>query len=270
MNKKSRGSIYLGLVITFLVLVVGSVFLVRLAFLKQSEGNYFYENEETRQEKQEEVKKEKGGKDVVVVGEACGKKYPIHENITSSVFWVGEASGAENDFIPNDVSAWDNAWQEHFGGVDDPEKRNGYSPSGFVPKENPFYIALPYNEFDANGKRKNEAERVIYWSCEKENWEGNESMLKNRWVKIWNRHGVAYAQWEDAGPFVYDDYGYVFGHSRPRNKKNEGAGIDVSPAVRDYLKLAGLDKVSWQFVSEEEIPNGPWKEIVTTSGLHWK
>ncbi|HMC73704.1 MAG TPA: hypothetical protein VKG87_05335, partial [Terriglobales bacterium] len=45
---------------------------------------------------------------------------------------------ADNDFIPNDVSYWDNQWQLSFGGVDDPEHRNGYWPAEFKPNENPF------------------------------------------------------------------------------------------------------------------------------------
>ena len=37
------------------------------------------------------------------------------------------------------------------------------------------------------------------------------------------------------------------------------AGIDVSPAVRDYLKLKGGAKVSWKFVSDASVRRGPWK-----------
>ena len=41
------------------------------------------------------------------------------------------------------MSAWDQNWQENFGGYDDPDRRNGYLPAGFMPTLNPFYIALP-------------------------------------------------------------------------------------------------------------------------------
>jgi hypothetical protein len=61
----------------------------------------------------------------------------------TTLFWVGEPSNADNDFIPNDVSYWDQDWQASYGGVDDPERRNGFWPAGFDPKENPFYVALP-------------------------------------------------------------------------------------------------------------------------------
>ena len=67
----------------------------------------------------------------------------------TTVFWVGEPSDADNAFIPNDVSYWDKEWQLSFGGVDDPEHRNGHWPAGFRPKENPFYVALPFGEFES-------------------------------------------------------------------------------------------------------------------------
>ena len=59
--------------------------------------------------------------------------------------------------------------------------------------------------------------------------------MKNRWVKISreNRGSVrtCYGQVEDAGPYVYDDARYVFGHADQRPAHS--AGIDVSPALRD-------------------------------------
>jgi hypothetical protein len=62
-----------------------------------------------------------------------------------------------------------------------------------------------------------------------------------------------------------DDIHYVFGTARPQNPINNNAGLDVSPAVRDYLQLNGIDTVHWQFVPFEEVPEGPWKAIITTS-----
>ena len=72
----------------------------------------------------------------------------------TTLFWVGERSNAENNFIPSHESYRDQDWQASYGGVDDPEHRNGYWPAGFRPKENPFYVALPYGEFtDADGPK---------------------------------------------------------------------------------------------------------------------
>jgi hypothetical protein len=39
---------------------------------------------------------------------------------------------------------------------------------------------------------------------------------------------------------------------------NQGAGLDVSPAVRDYLGLKGKDVCDWKFVEARDVPNGPW------------
>jgi len=193
----------------------------------------------------------------------AGGNFPEHKNVIVSVFWVGEQADNANDFISNRASAWDINWMEHFGGVDDPENRNGFLPADFTPKENPFYFALPYNDFDSDGNRKPDAFDTVYWATDK-NWGIRESMCKNQWLKI-NKDGLAaYAQWEDVGPFGENDGGYVFGPDDPSNTKKSEAGLDVSPAVRDYLGLSGIDKVSRQFVRESDVPDGPWKSIVTT------
>jgi hypothetical protein len=72
---------------------------------------------------------------------------------------------------------------------------------------------------------------------------------------------VAYAQWEDAGPFRTDHWQYVFGNERPKPNLNKGAGLDVSPAVRDYLGLSETDVTDWQFVDFKDVPRGPWSKL---------
>jgi len=202
--------------------------------------------------------------------------YSLHTNITATVFWAGEPKGggsSEN----NALSAWDDAWQKHFGCFDDPFNRNGYHPKGCTPKENPFYFDLPYDDFDWEGSdgRRSGANQVIPWAKSKK-WQEDESMLKNRWIKIIKGNEVCYGQWEDAGPYVYNDARYVFGKNdeRPKSKEANNAGMDVSPALRDCLKFKGLNndanKVSWQFVEAKDVPSGPWKNIITTSGTYWK
>ncbi len=195
--------------------------------------------------------------------------YPLHENITATVFWIGEPETSENDYITNVVSSWDSNWVNRYGGIDDPFKREGYYPTGFTPKENPFYFALPYNDFNNDGSRKDEAYEVVYWAANKK-WKPDESMCKNRWVEITKNEMVVYGQWEDVGPFEIDDSSYVFGNSEPKNTMNDNAGIDVSPAIRDYLNLSGIDKVSWRFVEVEDVPFGPWKQVITTSSINWE
>lgn len=100
-------------------------------------------------------------------------------------------------------------------------------------------------------------------------------MMKNRWVKLTKAGTVCYGQIEDAGPYQYDDYAYVFGSfdARPKSKLANNAGMDVSPALRDCLKFEGLNndtnKVDWQFVERADVPSGYWTEIITTSQINW-
>jgi hypothetical protein len=200
--------------------------------------------------------------------EPVTSKYFLHKNITSTVFWVGEKASDANNEISNSPSAWDENWKKHFGGTDTSQKRNGFFPAAFVPKENPFYVALPFNDFDSKGRRKTDLQKMIPWAGIKK-YADNESMCKNRWVKIVKGGKTAFAQWEDVGPFKENDSAYVFGAAVPASKTNKNSGIDVSPAVRDYLGLEGIDKVDWQFVDSGEVPDGPWKNIVTVSQIDW-
>ncbi len=192
--------------------------------------------------------------------------YPVHSGITSTVFWIGETGSEANANIPNLASAWDEQWMEHYGGIDDPDRRNGYLPADFTPHENPFYIALPFNDFDANGDKRSDLDRYVPWATEAS---GNDSILKNRWVRIDKNGKTAYAQWEDVGPFGEDDWPYVFGTAAPANPLNNNAGLDVSPAVRDYLGLADIDIVDWRFVEAADVADGPWKSIITTRPVSW-
>jgi len=110
----------------------------------------------------------------------------------TTLFWVGEPSNADNDFIPNDVSYWDQNWQANYGGVDAPERRRGHWPGGFIPKENPFYVALPFGEFIRGYELKPKVRSIPWYRP------GLSPVLKNRWVEIRRRGRSCYAQWEDS------------------------------------------------------------------------
>jgi hypothetical protein len=183
---------------------------------------------------------------------------PVHARVATTVFWVGEPADSDNGDIANAASAWDDSWERHFGGLDDPDHRDGYRPAAFVPKENAFYVALPYNDYDRHGNRKRDADSRCPDGC------------KNRWVRIAHRGRAAYAQWEDVGPFGENDVNYVFGERAPRNRVNKHAGLDVSPALRDYLHLRDVDFTTWRFVDASGVPNGPWRRTVTRRGISWK
>jgi hypothetical protein len=198
---------------------------------------------------------------------APNSAYAWHSAIKTTIFWAGETGSSENGGISNVPSAWDSDWSIHFGGYDDPDHRIGYLPAGFTPKENPFYFALPYNDFGNNGRKSNAAS-VIPWAASR-SYSANQSMVKNRWIEI-RRNGVSvYAQWEDVGPYEENDVAYVFGTARPKNTRDSAAGLDISPAVRDYLEVGDLSTLDWRFVDDADVPAGPWKSIVTTSGTSW-
>jgi hypothetical protein len=190
--------------------------------------------------------------------------FPVHRGVTTTWFYVGEPADASNGFIANTASAWDDLWQQHYGGVDSPTQRNGYFPAGFTPQQNPFYFALPYDDLDNNGARKPDAVRVIPWARRTHVPRGD-SLLKNHWIKVTAHGRTAYAQWEDVGPFLDTDAAYVFGTAPPSNPDGVHAGLDVSPAVRDYLGLGDVSRTRWQFVNAAQVPPGPWTQVVTTS-----
>lgn len=212
------------------------------------------------------------------VPEIPNTKYIAHRDIVASVFWVGEEASEANNYINNVSSAWVSDWVGEFGGVDTPNKRNPdnrYLPLSFTPKENPFYLALPANEHDETG--------LLPGAREASPW-GNEvvkngSLFKNRWVLVTRtlpdgHQATCFGQWEDVGPNNPNQHDYVFGEAAVDNQFGLGAGIDISPAMAICLQIEGdianaSATVEWIFVDEEDVPYGPWSEIVTTSGPKW-
>ncbi len=189
--------------------------------------------------------------------EKNGARFPWRKDIVTTVFWIGEEPTGNNP-VPNHASSWDAAWAKNYGGFDDPNpaRRRDYIPVNFTPRQNPFYCALPYNDKASAGHRA-EAPRVVPWF--KESYQGpGVSVCKDRWITIRKGNRTVYAQWEDAGPFRTDHWQYVFGNERPKPNLNKGAGLDVSPAVRDYLGLQETDVTDWKFVDFSEVPPGPW------------
>jgi len=193
------------------------------------------------------------------------KSNPWHYQIRATVFWVGERSTPGNP-TPNTASSWDPNWEENFGGYDHPFKRNAFLPAGFEPKLNPFYVALPYNDLVAGSSHRPEASSIIPWFWQIYRGPGV-SVCHNRWIAIHHNGRIAYAQWKDVGPFTVDDWPYVFQGEQPRPNRNQNAGIDVSPAVRDFLKMRGNAEVDWKFVEESEVPAGPWEKWIHSSNV---
>ena len=196
----------------------------------------------------------------------AGALYPWRLHVTTTLFWIGEQATDRNP-VTNSKSSWDQNWLANFGGYDDPEPANRianlstgeFRPKAFVPKLNPFYVALPYNDVVSSCQHKAEAARVIPWFGRLRP-EPGATVCKGRWLQIYNGRLSCYAQWEDCGPWLTDDWEYVFGSKPPQATQNGAAGLDVSPAVRDYLSLASGKKVHWRFVEAAQVPHGPWKK----------
>ncbi len=175
------------------------------------------------------------------------------KNIVTTYFWIGQGCTSISA-TTNVASAWDAKWTKTYGGVDDPQRHVGLTPSRFAATENPFYVALPFNDVAYPELAKK------YCPWYKTPSAGNRyiSQCKGHWIEIRNKDGkVAYAQWQDVGPLRTDHASYVFGDDRPHDFNH--AGLDVSPAVHDYLGLTGLDLTDWRFVDADAVPAGPWR-----------
>jgi len=214
--------------------------------------------------------------------------YPWHTGIVATTFWVGEVFDPEAADGSQQFSAYDANWMDSYGGCDgvvtaagdcETEPRtaeNGYFPRAMDPRENPFYLDLPFDDVNDHIAFQERGE-VVPWADEASYAavvdDRSHSLMKNRWVALHRNGRVCYGQIEDAGPGEYADAAYVFGRNdeRPANERFNGAGLDVSPALNGCLGFDELDgdgdRVDWAFVDEADVPDGPWMKIVTTSGV---
>lgn len=213
-------------------------------------------------------------------GEKGARVYAPHRDVLATVFWVGEPPTAQNGCMANFASAFDHDWLGAYGGCDAASPRvtdaTGWSrPGGFVPRENPYYFALPYGTNERAPWRDE-----IPWVDDRPLATSVRQMVKNRWIAVRAEpqgDRTCYAQWEDVGPFCADDAEYVFGHRAPRNDgkrcdtEAKGNGIqsalDMSPALSLCLghEASDMFRVEWWFVDDAQVPQGPWKRVVTTS-----
>ena len=111
------------------------------------------------------------------------QRYPWKTNIVTTVFWIGEQAAGNNP-VPNYRSCWDANWTNNYGGFDnpDPSARRSYLPIAFIPRQNPFYCALPYNDV-THGQFKPEAPLVIPWFKQAYTGQG-QSVCWHRWIAI--------------------------------------------------------------------------------------
>lgn len=184
-----------------------------------------------------------------VENNTCSNYYE-HKDIEASTFWVWEWADASNGYISNVASAWDKDWYSNF------KKWT----------ENSFYIALPYNDFNESGERRKDVINIPWYN---KSIKSNESVVKNKWVKVEYNWKVAYGQWEDVWPFHEDDFSYVFWTSKPKNKTLLNAGIDLSPDLSKFIWFDWSWKVNWSFVSDDCIPKWDWTKIITKNNVNW-
>lgn len=215
------------------------------------------------------------------------RSYPWHTQIVATTFWVGEIFDPDAEDGSQMMSTYNADWYADYGGCDGvrvaktckTERRTAaqhYFPTAMTPRENPFYLDLPYDDVNDEVGFASRG-RVIPWAQEagyrKLVKDRGASLMKNRWVRLRKGERICYGQIEDAGPGKYHDARYVFGDddSRPANRRYNGAGMDVSPALNGCLGFAELDGdadlVDWQFVEASQVPDGPWKRLVTTGKL---
>ncbi len=211
--------------------------------------------------------------------------YPWHTDVVATTFWVGEVFDPNTSDGNQRISTYDSDWLGSYGGCDGivvgddcrTEPRtpgSGYFPTTMTPRENPFYLDLPFDDVNDDTAFATRGE-VIPWASEPAYAavvdERSASLMKNRWVVLRKDGRICYGQIEDAGPGEYHDAAYVFGSDdqRPANARYNGAGLDVSPALNGCLGFSDLngqdDRVDWSFVDEENVPSGPWTTIVTDS-----
>ena len=212
-----------------------------------------------------------------------GTGVPWHTDIVATTFWVGEILDPDAVDGSQMISAYDARWLENYGGCDgfvirgvcrtEPRTAaNDYFPSAMQPLQNPFYSHLPFDDVN-NDAAFAQRDSVVPWDGEVSAHSGDRrfSYLKNRWVELGSGDRRCFGQIQDAGPGRYDDATYVFGtdDERPANRRFNGAGLDVSPALNGRLGFADLngqsDRVDWRFVDSQDVPPGPWTRIVTTS-----
>lgn len=186
--------------------------------------------------------------------------YPWKTGIYTTMFYIGEGATSISS-TDNKSSSFDENWIQSNHGIDNPNDRNGFASGSHASTVNPFYVALPFNDLVYPDK----ARRWLPPGWRRPAKDGKPvSACKDRWVEIKMEDGsgrVCYAQWEDVGPLRYDHAEYVFGSEKPDTYTR--AGLDVSPAVAQYLGLSGQKRATtrWRFVDDEDVPPGQWLKL---------
>jgi hypothetical protein len=211
------------------------------------------------------------------------RQYPWHRDIVATTFWVGEIMDPSAPDGSQRYSTYDANWVVNYGGCDGiiehglcrterREPSSDFFPTRITPRQNPFYLDLPFDDIH-NPTAFAMRAKVVPWANDP-GYNGRAddptfSFMKNRWVQLRKGDITCYGQIQDAGPAIYDDAAYVFGtgDARPANTRFNGAGLDASPALNGCLGFSQLDgandRLDWRFVEQGDVPAGPWTRIIT-------
>jgi hypothetical protein len=209
--------------------------------------------------------------DRALPGTTATRTYPLHAGVPASVFRVGVALPGQGVDGQSLSSGWDRSWAAHYGGCDgygsvgascrsDLAARTApdWFPVALVPKENPYYVGLPYNDVGDPDRA------AVPWAYDPGYAEhvGDRafSFVKNRWVQVTGANGSCYAQVEDTGPGASDP-GYVLRAAPPAHTP----ALNLSPALARCVGVtdpAAGTRVDWAFVDRP--PAGPWTAVVTS------
>ena len=132
----------------------------------------------------------------------------------------------------------------HYGGCDgvvtygkcETERRvpaNGFFPTRMTPRENPFYLDLPFDDVN-NAAAFSQRAQLIPWADDP-GYAGHAhdpafSYMKNRWVELMRDGRTCYGQIEDAGPEPTTTTG-TFRHRQP-------------PSGQQALQRSGLGRLA--------------------------
>ncbi len=195
---------------------------------------------------------------------------PKRTNIATTYFQAGMPAGPDDQGVSNQSSAWYYDWAQHMCGIDVDGTRQIDKPGC----DNLFYAALPCLDTnkEMNIQLKNVANAPKSWDF----LPGQVSKFKNRWIRVEHDGKTVYVQWEDVGPLYTNDCNYVFGTARPRQESTHAvaSALDLSPAAFKQLTdgdlTVGIIQTNWQFVSDRDVPYGPWRMNVTASQPDWR
>ena len=187
-------------------------------------------------------------------------RYPWKTDIVTTVFWIGEHADREQSRSESQEFLGLATGRAITAVTTAPIPHGGTTTSRSISSRGRirFTVALPYNDV-THGQFKPEARD---WS-----FRGFDRHSCSRGIRFAKIAGSRSA--EAIGSATRN--GKIVGRSAPtisntfsrtnarRPNLNHGAGLDVSPAVRDYLGLRTDVLTDWQFVEVRDVPPGPWR-----------